>query len=208
MQEYWDGRFDREGKIWGAAPSSTAVQAAEIFVRHGVRHVLVPGAGYGRNANFLHEAGFAVDGIEIAPAALWLAAADNPGVRYFRGSVLDMPFSGGIYDAVYCFNVLHLFRRAERLLFLGKCLKQLKNGGLLYFAVFSEREPSFGRGPEVELSTFESKPGRPVHYFTTEDLREHFPGGRVLAAGMAKDAEDHGEEGPHVHIVRYICWQK
>jgi len=208
MREYWNGRFEREGRVWGISPSRTAEHAAELFRRQAVRRILVPGAGYGRNANYLYQAGFAVDGIEIAPTALALAAEDNPGVRYFAGSVLDMPYSDDIYDAIYCFNVLHLFRRAERELFLRKCFDQTKTGGLLYFTVFSEREPSFGRGPEVESSTFESKPGRPVHYFTEADLMEHFPNSRVLAAGLAEDAENHGEEGPHVHIVRYICVQK
>jgi hypothetical protein len=70
--------------------------------------------------------------------------------------------------------------------------------------VFSEKEPSFGKGRETELNTFESKPGRPVHYFTHDDLLSHFRGFNVLETGLMEDAENHGADGPHVHVVRYI----
>ncbi len=113
-----------------------------------------------------------------------------------------------MYDAIYCFNVLHLFRKADRKTFVDKCLGQLKNGGSLYFTVFSEKEPSYGKGAEVEPGTFESKPGRPVHYFTEEELREQFNKCIVLGSGIVEDHEDHGDEGPHTHVLRYIYAQK
>ncbi|MCX6375275.1 MAG: class I SAM-dependent methyltransferase, partial [Armatimonadetes bacterium] len=82
-----------------------------------------------------------------------------------------------------------------------------RDGGLLFFTVFSEEEPSFGKGEKIEENTFESKPGRPVHYFTEYDLISHFSEFDVLETGLTKDPEDHGE-GPHTHQLRYIVARK
>ncbi len=207
MGDYWDGRYRREGKIWGDRPSVTAEYAAKNFRAKGAGRVLIPGIGYGRNARAFVDAGFAVAGIEISEEALGILEKELPTVERRRGSVLDTPF-GGHYDAIYCFNVLHLLRSDERKIFLKKCLDSLSEGGLAFFTAFSEREPSFGRGAETEPGTFESKPGRPVHYFTEADLSSQFEGFVILETGLADDPEDHGEEGPHVHVLRYVLAQK
>ncbi len=208
MNNYWDERFHKEGKIWGDAPSKTAVHAKELFLKNGIKTILVPGSGYGRHTELFASAGFEVSGIEISEEALKIAKESNPKIKYYSGSVLDMPFSNDIYDAIYCFNVVHLFRKNERELFLQKCLDQIKEKGFLFFVVFSDKETSFGKGTEVEKNTFESKLGRPVHYFTEEDLKEHFKNHNIIETGLVEDPENHGAEGPHTHLVRYVFVQK
>jgi hypothetical protein len=63
-------------------------------------------------------------------------------------------------------------------------------------------------GVEVEENTFESKPGRPVHYFTREDLKSHFRKWDTIEEGIVEDKEVYGEEGPHTHRLRYIFTRK
>jgi hypothetical protein len=70
--------------------------------------------------------------------------------------------------------------------------------------VISELESSYSKGRQIESGTFESKPGRPVHYFYERDLEDHFKGFEVLDTGIAGDQEEHGEEGRHLHRVRYL----
>jgi len=205
MNAFWEERYREEGKIWGDTPSRTARYAIGLFKKNGVHSVLVPGSGYGRNARAFARAGFDVAGIEISATAVSLARQESPHVRYYEGSVLDMPFDTVVYDAVYGFNVLHLFRKNDRAVFLQRCRDQLKKGGLLFFVVFSDKEPSFGTGRMVEENTFESRPGREVHYYSKEDLISGFSGCTILEAGMMEDTEDHGEEGRHTHLLRYIC---
>jgi SAM-dependent methyltransferase len=201
---YWDERYQAEGRIWGDAPSHTANHALELFQREKIKKVLVPGSGYGRNSRLFATSGFAVTGIEISAAACRMAREFDPLTRLYHASVLDIPGSAEKYDAIYCFNVLHLFPQRERELFVQQCLGKVRAGGLMFFTVFSEKEPSYGKGRETEPDTFESKPGRPVHYFTEKDLREHFQNAEVVEAGLMEDPEDHGE-GPHTHLLRYIC---
>jgi len=66
----------------------------------------------------------------------------------------------------------------------------------------------FGKGREVENNTFESKPGRQVHYFGKEDLRDHFQDFSIVKNRIIEDPENHGEQGPHSHILRYIFARK
>ena len=203
MTEYWDRRFQAEGKIWGDTPSRTAVYALELFRKDNVKKILVPGSGYGRNTRLFSSSGLDVTGIEVSHHACNMAEKFDPASRFHNASAIDMSFDNEIYDAVYCFNMLHLFLYKDRRTFIKQCTERVRANGLLFFTVFSEKEPSYGSGREVETDTYESKPDRPVHYFSEEDLVEHF---RLLVSvetGIMKDHEDHGE-GPHTHVLRYI----
>jgi SAM-dependent methyltransferase len=204
MHSYWQERYQKGGRIWGDRPSPTAALAAGLFQRHGVQRVLVPGAGYGRNAALLAQTGFSVTGVEVSEEAIRLAEQKNLGIKYLHGSFLEVPIDLEAFDAIYCFNVLHLFLQAERQRFMERCRDCLREGGLVFAAVFSDEESSYGRGPSLEESTFESKPGRPVHYFTAGDLDSHFRGFEILERGQVEEPEDHGDKGPHVHCLRYI----
>jgi SAM-dependent methyltransferase len=203
-QEYWDKRYQAEGKIWGEQPSLTAGYAAALFKRMNIKRILVPGSGYGRHSGFFSRLGYDVTGIEISSAALALARDFDRHSRFIQASVLDMSIDNQKYDAIYCFNVLHLFREKDRRTFVSECGNKLESEGSMFFTVFSEKEASFGEGQEVEKNTFESRPGRPAHYFTEEDLMEHFGRYHVIESGIMEDPEDHGGK-PHTHFLRYIC---
>lgn len=204
---YWNKRFQKEGYVWGTAPSPTAEYAIEIFRKDEAKKILVPGSGYGRNTKPFSESGFQVTGLEISDTACEMAREYDPQTRAYNGSVLDMSMVPGQFDAVYCYNVLHLFREEERFLCLQQCAEKVKDNGLLFFTAFSEREPSFGRGQEVEKNTFESRPGRPVHHFTEAELHDYFQDFQTIESGITEDYEDHGE-GPHTHVLLYILARK
>ena len=203
-QAYWDQRYNAEEKIWGEKPSLTALYALDIFQKAGVKSILVPGSGYGRHTAFFSQAGFRVTGIEISSVAVELARKFDPVSHFYNASVLEMSDDYGQFDAIYCFNVLHLFLEKQRLSFIQDCAERLKRNGLMFFCVFSENEADFGKGKAVEKNTFETRPGRPAHYFTEDDLRQHFARFQIKDTGLMKDPEDHGGK-PHTHILRYIC---
>lgn len=208
MQEYWNKRFLQEEKIWGEKPSKTAFLALKLFLKEKVNKILIPGAGYGRNSKLFSDNKFQVTGIEISQKACEIAKKYDSNSHFIKGNVLDIPFNEEKYDGIYCFNVLHLFLQKDRMLFLEKCLNKLKSGGFIFFAAMSEKDKSFGKGNNIEQNTFESKPGRPVHYFTKQDLIEHFKEFYIIKSGIIKDKENHGESGKHVHVLRYIFAKK
>jgi len=207
VKTYWDKRFRDEGYVWGDSPSQTAVYALTIFRQKKVKRILVPGSGYGRNTKLFSESGFDVTGIEISKVACEIAKEYDPQTKHYNGSVLDMSFDSNKYDAIYCYNVLHLFREKERELCLRECAAKVSDNGLMFFTVFSDRDPSFGKGEEVEKNTFESRPDRPVHYFTEDTLLDLFKDYETLESGIMEDPEDHSG-GPHIHILRYILVRK
>jgi len=206
--EYWEKRFLDGGIIWGDKPSETAISALNLFKKHEVTKILVPGAGYGRNTKFFTDANLEVVGIEISESAINLAKSFNPKTQFIQGSVLEMPYNNEKYDGIYCCYVLHLFLKDNRISFLKNCYKKLKTKGFAFFVVFSDTDRSFGKGKRIEENTYESKPWRPVHYFTETDLKEHFKEYSVIETGLIEEAEDHGELGPHTHFLRYIFAQK
>lgn len=207
MQGFWDGRFEHEGRVWGERPSRTAEYAMKQFGGQSINKILIPGAGYGRNSKFFSDNGYNVTGIEISERALSLAREYDLKTK-FNSSVLQANIGRQSYDAIYCFNFLHLFRQQERKLLVSQCHDWLKLSGYVFFTVFSLEEPTFGKGSEVEENTFESKPGRPVHYFSDSDLREHFSNFEILETGIMEDPENHGDEGEHIHRVAYIYAKK
>ncbi|MGE5404213.1 MAG: class I SAM-dependent methyltransferase [Candidatus Saccharibacteria bacterium] len=208
MKEFWDNRFREEGRIWGDEPSVTAFFALKLFAEEGVKKLLIPGIGYGRNARLFAENGIEVDGIEVSGEALRHARSADLPIRCYEGSVLDMPFNDEIYDAVYSLNLLHFFRVEERAGLIEKCADQLKEGGIMFFAALSEKESGFGEGKQVEENTWERTPGRIVHYFSDDDLREHFKAFDILETGLMEDPEKHGNGREYTHILRYILARK
>jgi SAM-dependent methyltransferase len=204
---YWNKRFLQEKRIWGMSPSSSATYALKLFRRYPIKRILVPGAGYGRNSKVFSDAGYEVIGVEISDVALKLAEKFDPSTTFHEVSVLDLDKLEGKFDAIYGYNIFHLFRKQERRLIVQKWIDSLTQDGLLFIVVFSERESSYRTGKEVEPNTFESKPGRPVHYFTESDLKAHFSGTKIIETGLLEDKENHGK-GPHTHVLRYIFCQK
>ena len=203
-QQYWDERYRREGQIWGQGVSRTAWIAIQLFGQDDAKKILVPGSGYGRHTTLLAGSGFDVTGIEISSEAVKLAREYDRRTHFIQGSALAM--SGGLdrYDAIYCFNLLHLFLENERSRLIRECARSLKGHGLMFFTVFSEKDPDYGQGPEIEKNTFATRPGRPAHYFTEDDLVAHFALYRTVELGTVADPENHGGR-PHVHALRYIC---
>lgn len=185
--------------------------AIEFFAKNAVHTVLVLGSGCGRNAEALAKAGFGVSGLEISETAYNLAVSSSDemglGIDYKLGDVFELPLENNVFDGVYCFNTLHLFSKKKRVKLIDKVYRTLKQVGILVFTVFSEKESSFGQEEELESNTFESKQGRPVRYFTENDLNEYFKRFTILDHRIIEESENHGVR-PHTHILRLILAKK
>ncbi len=206
--EYWNKRFSGKGKIWGIEPSKTAIYALKLFKNYDIKKILIPGSGYGRHTKFFSLNNYEVTGIEISEIGLNIAKELDSKSKLMLGSVLDMPFNDEMYDAIFCYNLLHLLLKNERALFIEKCYSQLRDNGFIFFSVFSEQEERFGKGTKIEENTFESKPYRPTHYFTKEDILKHFNAFSVIETNIIEEKENHGDLGLHTHKFRYIFAKK
>lgn len=204
LRNYWNAQFSKYNHVWGEAPSKTAEVALSLFRERKVNTILVPGSGYGRNSKLFSTAGFNVTGVEISDEACALARAYDPRTRLHNGSFLESDFDQGPYQGIYCFNVLQLFLKAERIRFVRKSAELLSPGGLMFFTGVSDRDASFGQGEEVEENTFAVQPDKNLHYFTLDDLKRHFEEFTILEVGELEDQVSHSLYGLKRYRIRYI----
>jgi SAM-dependent methyltransferase len=202
LGEHWSGRYEVKKYIWGTDSSDVARQTLGIFKKHDLKTLLLACCGYGRNSKLFADNGMQVTGVDASQVGIEMAMELDPKSTYVCASVLDMPFDGP-FDAVFSLNALHLFPKHERAQFITECMSRLNKGGLGYFAVFSEQEPSYGNGPKLEENTWESLPGRPAHYYTDEDIRDEFADYEIVDTGIIEDHDMHAD-GPHTHMLRYM----
>ncbi|MBA9087893.1 SAM-dependent methyltransferase [Fontibacillus solani] len=205
LSTYWNDRFSNEGMIWGEAPSKTAYHALELFQnsKHTIRTVLVPGSGYGRNTKALSSF-FRVDGIELSTDAISMAIKWDPKSQFIQGSVLEQLAGDKKYDAIYCYDVLHLFLQEDRQRLIHNCIQQLNEEGLMYFTCFSDEDRNNGVGGKLEEGTFEYVEGKYAHFFTEEDLIEHFEGLQVIETGTTCETLTYNDNRSKEYILRYI----
>ena len=50
MTEFWEQAFKQKQEMWGLEPAKSAVLTKDFFVEQQIKNVLIPGIGYGRNA--------------------------------------------------------------------------------------------------------------------------------------------------------------
>ena len=107
--EFWEKSFSEKQEMWGFEPAKSAILTKEFFLQQGVKTVLVPGFGYGRNAQVLKENGMQVTGIEISQTAIDMAVKHYGNeMTIYHGSVTDMPFDNKKYDGIFCYALIHL----------------------------------------------------------------------------------------------------
>lgn len=70
MTEIWEETFKNKQEIWGQKPAKSTLLTKDFFVEQKIKSVLIPGIGYGRNAQPFIANGITVTGIEISQTAI------------------------------------------------------------------------------------------------------------------------------------------
>ena len=101
MTEFWEKNFKEKQEMWGLQPANSAVITSKLFAENKYKTILIPGVGYGRNAQAFIAQGMDVTGIEISKTAIELAEKEfGQSIKIYHGSVKDMPFDDEFYDGV------------------------------------------------------------------------------------------------------------
>jgi SAM-dependent methyltransferase len=181
MSEYWESRFKNEGIMWKFEPSDSAFLTLELFKSNGIRKILIPGCGYGRNLKLFHDNGFQVTGIEISKSAIDLAKANGLDCVIHHGSVTSMPFDKEKYEGIFCYALIHLLNKNERKQFLKACYNQLKPGGMMVFVVAPKDTGMYGTGICLSKNRYEISKGLKVYFYDSESISKEFsPVGMTL----------------------------
>lgn len=173
--EFWEKSFNEKQEMWGFAPAQSAVLTKDFFLTHGVKKVLVPGFGYGRNAQIFRNNGMDVTGIEISQTAIEMARKHyGTGMTIYHGSVTEMPFDQEQYDGVFCYALIHLLDGHERAKLIRDCYEQLKTGGYMVFTVISKAAPTYGQGRYLSEDRYEMFGGVNMYFYDRESVQAEF----------------------------------
>ena len=137
--EFWEASFADKKEMWGFTPAQSTVMTNDFFVSQTLKNILVPGIGYGRNAQLFRENGMTVTGIEISKTAIEMARKHyGDTLKIFHGSVTDMPFDHQKYDGIFCYALIHLLDEEERKKLIRDCYNQLEEGGYMIFTMITK----------------------------------------------------------------------
>lgn len=206
MAEFWESVFAEKQLMWGDEPTASALYARDYFAEKGVKEVLIPGIGYGRNAKPFLDCGMSVTGIEISETAVALARKQlGPKVTLFHGSVANMPFDSSQYDGIFCFGLIYLLDAEGRQRFLRACSHQLAPGGHMIFTVISKKAPMYGKGPRLGDDYYERLPGLPMYFYDADSVRREF-GPHGLFESFETAEPMHG--GGSLPFINVVCTKR
>ncbi|HQW96463.1 MAG TPA: class I SAM-dependent methyltransferase [Saprospiraceae bacterium] len=175
MTEFWEEAFRDKGVMWGYGPAVSTVLVKDFFIRQHVRNILIPGIGYGRNAQIFRDNGISVTGIEISKTAIDLAHRHfGSELTIYHGSVIEMPFDSIQYDGIYCYALIHLLDKDERKDLIQNCFNQLTEGGFMIFATITKEAQIYEQGTCIGVDRFEVFGGVSLFFYDRETIQEEF----------------------------------
>jgi SAM-dependent methyltransferase len=202
MTEIWEAAFTEKQLLWGREPTRSAILAKDEFIRMGVRDVLIPGVGYGRNAKVFLEHGMSVTGIEISETAIALARSQLClDIPIHHGSVANMPFDSRTYDGVFCYGLLYLLDADARTKLIRDCCEQLAIGGSMIFTVISKDAPMYGQGPRLGDDWYEIHPGMKMYFYDAESVERQFGAYGLVEFFKVDEPLHNGRSFPFIHVV-------
>lgn len=175
ITEFWEKAFDDKQEMWGMNPAQSAKLTKNFFIENTVKNILIPGIGYGRNAQPFIENGINVSGIEISKTAIELAKKNyGTGITIFHGSVTKMPYDDDKYDGIFCYALIHLLDSEERKKLIQDCYNQLSDNGLMVFTAITKNATQYGRGKLISKDRYEIHKGATIFYYDNESVKTEF----------------------------------
>ncbi|PIF46287.1 methyltransferase family protein [Chryseobacterium sp. 52] len=175
MTEFWEEAFKDKQEMWGLDPTNSAIATAEIFRNKGLKKILIPGIGYGRNAGVFMGHGMNVTGIEISKTAIGLVEKHyGSSITIQHGSVDDMPFDNIRYDGIFCHALIHLLDSKQRKKLINDCYNQLAENGLMFFTAITKQSPTFGQGRLIGKDRYEQFGGVNMFFYDENSIQKEF----------------------------------
>lgn len=208
MKEYWEERFSNEGAMWKFEPSDSAFMALQLFQSEKINKILIPGFGYGRNGKLFADNGFDVTGIEISQSAIDLARKAGISCNIHHGSVTSMPFDKQKFDGIFCYALIHLLSKRERMIFLQSCYNQLKAGGIMIFVVASKKTDMYGKGKYLSRDRFEISKGLKAYFYDSESVAREFSDFGMIECRDIDEPVKFMVDKESVKLIYVICRHK
>ena len=176
MSDIWDKIYTHDSAFFGEDPSDFAQKCYSYFKKCGVKRILELGCGQGRDTIFFASNGLDVHAIDASEVAL-----DNINqkireknisldLRHFKARQ-TLPYDDTYFDAVYSHMFYNMRFTDEELGFLFKeSNRVLKNNGLLYFSVRSDKDVLYNKGKKIDNNIYEIN-GFQIRFFTKRQIQ-------------------------------------
>lgn len=175
MTETWESIYRNNQEMWGLEPTPSTLLIKDFFIEKDIKNILIPGFGYGRNAQVFIENGMQVTGIEISKSAIEKARKHyGSDLKVYHGSVLDMPFDSNEYEGIYSYALIHLLDSAGREKLIQDCYNQLTEGGYMVFVVVSKKAPNYGSGKFISEDRYEVHKGLSLYFYDENAIKSEF----------------------------------
>ncbi|NWA24979.1 class I SAM-dependent methyltransferase [Pseudomonas gingeri] len=202
MTEFWESAFTENQLMWGFEPTLSALFANDYFVKRGVKDVLIPGIGYGRNAKVFLAHGMSVTGIEISDTAIALARSQlDLQIPIHHGSVSDMPYDTRQYDGIFCYGLIYLLDADGRAKLVQDCYRQLAPGGQMIFTVISKQAPMYGQGTRLGNDWYERMPGLKMFFYDADSVQREFGAYGLVEFSELDEPTPGGGSFPFINVV-------
>lgn len=173
--EFWESSFQEKQEMWGFEPSNSAILTKDFFVQNAINNILIPGIGYGRNAQIFRDNAIAVTGIEISKTAIEMARKHfGADMTIYHGSVTEMPFDPYKYDGIFCYGLIHLLNHNERKKLIRDCYDQLSENGYMVFTAISKEAHTYGKGKFISKDRYEIFDGVKMFFYDRESINVAF----------------------------------
>jgi 2-polyprenyl-3-methyl-5-hydroxy-6-metoxy-1,4-benzoquinol methylase len=211
--EYFEKLYAETSCKWGLKPDFILVHFLELFPRG---FVLDLGMGEGRNAIFLAEKGFDVEGVDVSKTAvdrcIQLAKERNVVIEAHAGDVRDFEISEEKYSLILAAGAsLNFLKKGEMEELATKMKKGVQKGGFIFISVVSMDDPFCrklsAQQASAEKNTFYvSRMGTYVHYFTYNEIKKLFKDMQTILHLKGLELDFH--DTPHYHGIIYYLGKK
>ena len=209
MTEFWETSFKDKQEMWGWEPADSVGKTLELFKKHSLKDILIPGFGYGRNAKYFIDNGFKVTGIEISETAIDLAKKYfGKNAKVYHGSVSAMPFDKELYDGIFSYSLIHLLNEKDRIKLIEDCYNQLKPNGYMVFVTISKNDFRFGQGVKISKDTFEPWKGLTLFFYDLDSIKADFGNFGLVEPEEINEPEIDLEGKPKQKFWYIICKKK
>lgn len=209
MTEFWESSFIEKQAMWGFEPADSAILAKDLFIRQGVKSILIPGFGYGRNAKVFLDNGIKVTGIEISKTAIEIYKTEQgSAIKILNGSVTDMPFDQERYDGIFCYALIHLLNKNERAKLIKDCYNQLNPGGYMIFVMISKEAPMFAKGKLISKDRFEIMKGVKMFFYNQDSVQQEFKNYGLTEITAIQEPPKNKEGKIHLPFLIATCQKR
>jgi SAM-dependent methyltransferase len=175
VNRIWDKVYSKDSAFFGEEPSNFSQICYRDFENHHVNKLLELGCGQGRDTLFFASHDLDVYAIDSSKAAIenikQKIAKENISINLRQFDARQgIPFGNKYFDAVYSHMFYNMrFKDVELSFLFEESSRVLKNNGLLYFSVRSDKDVLYNKGKKIDNNIYEIN-GFQIRFFTKEQI--------------------------------------